>query len=153
MYRVRSLVAVAVLPICRHLEMLSSVLVSVHVFRIEGNSHVGSASNGHCRKTSRSLPSVSICFEGSRVRQKLGKNSAKTRYCTGTVQISTADRTHGHARITGLDAQRAQAHNHTQNSNPRTQTNLTLTRKVAHTHLPIGERCQSLDDTIVLYKF
>ena len=58
-------------------------------------------------------------------------------------QISTADRTHAR---TGLDTQRAQAHNHTQNSNPRTHPRQT-SRSHAHTHLPIGERCQSTDDT------
>ena len=59
-------------------------------------------------------------------------------------QISTAD-----AR-TGPDTQRAQAHNHTQNSNPRThprqtapQTNLTFTLVHTHTHTSRGERCQS----------
>ena len=54
-------------------------------------------------------------------------------------QISTADRTHAR---TGPDTQRAQAHNHTQNSNPRThhfQTNLTFTPHT-HTHLRPPDR-------------
>ena len=45
-------------------------------------------------------------------------------------QISTTDRTHAR---TGPDKQRAQAHNHTQNSNPRTQPRRT-SRPHAHTH-------------------
>ena len=50
-----------------------------------------------------------------------------------------------HAR-TGPDTQRAQAHNHTQNSNSRTHPRQT-SRSHAHTHLPNGERCPSTDDT------
>ena len=45
--------------------------------------------------------------------------------------ISTTDRTHAR---TGPDTQRAQAHNHTQNSNPRTQPRHTRSRSHAHTH-------------------
>ena len=58
-------------------------------------------------------------------------------------EISTADRTHAR---TGPDTQRAQAHNHTQNSNSRTHPRQT-SRSHAHTHLPNGERCPSTDDT------
>ena len=60
--------------------------------------------------------------------------------CLLFVQISTADRTHAR---TGLDTQRAQAHNHTQNSNPRTHPRQT-SRSHAHTHLPIV-CCSCLD--------
>ena len=49
-------------------------------------------------------------------------------------QISTTDRTHAR---TGPDKQRAQAHNHTQNSNPRTQPRRTSCPHAhTHTHLP-----------------
>ena len=57
-------------------------------------------------------------------------------------QISTADRTHAR---TGLDTQRAQVHNHTQNSNPRalhpSQTNFTFTR----THTPPDRRTMPIN--------
>ena len=42
------------------------------------------------------------------------------------------------------DTQRAQAHNHTQNSNSRTHP---TDKPHANTHLPNGERCPSTDDT------
>ena len=48
--------------------------------------------------------------------------------------------------VTGPDTQRAQAHNHTQNSNSRTHPRQT-SHSHAHTHLPNGERCPSTDDT------
>ena len=49
-----------------------------------------------------------------------------------------------HAR-TGPDTQRAQAHNHTQNSNSRTHPRKT-SGSHAHTHLPNGERCPRSTD-------
>ena len=65
------------------------------------------------------------------------------RYCTGTVQyctvpyygsqISTTDRTHAR---TGPNTKRAQAHNHTQNSNSRTHPRQTSRTSHAHTYLP-----------------
>ena len=52
-------------------------------------------------------------------------------------QISTADRTHAR---TGLDTQRAQAHNHTQNSNPLTHPRQTSrSHAQSHTHTSRSE--------------
>ena len=48
-------------------------------------------------------------------------------------QISTADRTHAR---TGPDTQRAQAHNHTQNSSTRTQPDTPHVHTHTHTHTP-----------------
>ena len=62
-------------------------------------------------------------------------------------EVNLSQRTGCSLPLSGLDTQRAQAHNHTQNSNPRTLHPRQTSRSHAHTHLPIGERCQSTDDT------
>ena len=65
---------------------------------------------------------------------------SQPRYCTAVLydrcvavyhKISTSDRTHAR---TGPDTQRAQAHNHTQNSKPRTHPCRQTSRSHAHTH-------------------
>jgi len=68
----------------------------------------------------------------------------KTACSTRANRTQSVSQFHGPApRSPGLDL----AHNHTQNSNPRTLHPRQTSRSHAHTHLPIGERCQSTDDT------
>ena len=76
---------------------------------------------------------------------RYGPVRQKTNFPLRTSQSQPQTGHSTHAR-TGPDTQRAQAHNHTQNSNSRTHPRQT-SRSHAHTHLPNGERCPSTDDT------
>ena len=87
-----------------------------------------------------------LLVRGASRRQKLCEHCLMCDFLTRYSNLNRGHDTRANRVTRHTTSSSTQPHAKQQPTNAP-QTNLTFTRTVAHTHLPIGERCQSTDDT------